>query len=614
MVTFGVDIVGNNRYALFVLENEDEKVVSKIKLFRLIRRYKPEIVAVDNVFELFNSKDELVTFLRQAPPKTKLVQVAGKHPLPVLAKRFGLTINPRNPIDEAKACAYLAKLGVGEEVSVFMDRTIITVSRNRSLGRGGWRQKKYKRKVHNSVRQVFNEIKSKLDELGLEYVESVKSGYGGISKGVLVVNAPKSSIPINSFRFGDVQVKVEAVEKEKIEFIPLRRTKPFVIVGIDPGTTTAVAMVDLNGNLLDVKSKKGWSCGEIIDYITSVGKPVVVATDKSNPPELVLKLKASFNAVLWTPKEDMSVEKKRQITSGYCYLNDHERDAIAVAISAYNTFKNKIRNIEKRVPAGLDVDFVKAEVIRGNSLKDIIKEEKEKREEKVERKDKVATPTVNIKVLEELREENELLRRKVKELSEEIERLRGKIVEMSKESYERIRRDNLVKSLQSEIAELRKALKERDKRIEELEKEIERLRKMKLLEFEGWIEVKVLKKFTKDEIDKLERELSINKGDIVLIRDASCGGKSNAEYLCEKKVKAVIVKNEMSHLAKSILEEREIPVISADEVDIIESQTFALINAESFDRVYRVKLEEIRKKKLDKIEELFVEYRMRRKF
>jgi 5-methyltetrahydrofolate--homocysteine methyltransferase len=77
----------------------------------------------------------------------------------------------------------------------------------------------------------------------------------------------------------------------------------------------------------------------------------------------------------------MSVEKKRQITSGYCYLNDHERDAIAVAISAYNTFKNKIRNIEKRVPAGLDVDFVKAEVIRGNSLKDIIKEEKEKKEE-----------------------------------------------------------------------------------------------------------------------------------------------------------------------------------------------------------------------------------------
>ena len=119
-----------------------------------------------------------------------------------------------------------------------------------------------------------------------------------------------------------------------------------------------MAIADLNGNIIGVKSKKGWNYAEVVEYITSIGKPVVIATDKSHPPEFVSKLKASFNAVLWTPKEDMSVEKKRTLTSGYTYLNDHERDAIAVAISAYNSYKNKIRNIEKRIPAGFDADFV----------------------------------------------------------------------------------------------------------------------------------------------------------------------------------------------------------------------------------------------------------------
>jgi predicted RNase H-like nuclease (RuvC/YqgF family) len=621
VTVFGVDIVSGSslsrckKYAVFILNGSDSiaKVVSKVKLFRMVRKFKPSIIAIDNVFELFESKEELVSFLKHIPFDTKLVQVAGKQSLPSLAKRFGLNINIRNPMDEAKACAYLAKLGVGDEVSVFIDKTIITVTRNRSLGRGGWRQNKYRRKVHNSVRQVFNEIKKKLDELGLEYVEDVKHAYGGISKGVLVVNAPKSEIPISSFRFGDVQVKVEAVEKEKIEFIPLRKSKPFVIVGVDPGTTTAVAIADLNGNIIGVKSKKGWNYAEVVEYITSIGKPVVIATDKSHPPEFVSKLKASFNAVLWTPKEDMSVEKKRTLTSGYTYLNDHERDAIAVAISAYNSYKNKIRNIEKRIPAGFDADFVKAEVIRGTPLKDILSVE-EKREVEVKKEESRPVEFRSTKVLEELKLENEVLRRKVRELKEEVERLRLKIVEMSKESYEKLRRDNYIRSLQSEIAELRKELKRKDEIIKELEEKVETLKRMKVLELKGWKSVKVLRKFTKEDIEELEKDFSICEGDVIFIEDASCGGKSTAEYLCNRGVKAVIVGNEMSHLAKSVFEERDIPVINAKDLEIMTSDRFAIVKCDVFERIYAEKVEELKKKKLDRIEALLIEYKRSRKF
>jgi len=620
---FGIDIIQGSgqgktspKYAVFIIKDgrEIEKFgISKAKLFRMIKKYRPSIISIDNVFELFESREELVSFLKNIPYRTKLIQVAGRQSLPSLSKRFGLNVNSRNPMDEARACAYLARLGIGEEVSVFIDKTIITVSRNRSLGRGGWRQNKYRRRVHNAVRHVFNDIKRKIEELGFEYTEDVKIAYGGISKGVLIVNAPKSLIPINSFRFGDVQVRVEAVEKERVEFIPLK--KPFTIVGVDPGTTTAVAVLDLNGNLLGVKSKKNWNISEVVEYITSLGKPVVIATDRSNPPEFVLKLKALFQAVLWMPKEDMSVEKKRSLTVGFQFINDHERDAIASAIEAYNSFRNKMRNVEKRIPFGVDVDLIKAEVIRGTPLKDLI-ESRDKKEEETSKKSERRIETVRKdRILEELEEENKMLKKEIKYLKDEIERLKAKIMVLSNEMTERIKRDNYIRALKSEITELKKELRKKNEVIDELKKRIEILKKMKSLELEGYKVVKVLKKFTRDGIDELDEMLGLGKGDVVLIRDSSGGGKITAEYLCDKDIRAVIVKNEMSHLARSVFEEKEIPVISSDDLDLKEGEYFALVDIEEFERVYRCKVEEMKKKKLERLENIILEYKsMRRNY
>jgi len=200
-VVYGVDIVSGSvhgkikpRYAVVVLENgkEFEKIVSRSKLFRMIKKNKPEIIAVDNIYEVFRDREDLIFFLKNIPSKTKLVQVTDReNSLPSLSKRFGLKINIRNPMDEARACAYLASFGMGSEISVFADKTRITVSRNRSLGKGGWRQKKYGRKVHNAVREVYKEIREKIVEAGFDFVEEVKKGYGGISRGVIIVNDKK---------------------------------------------------------------------------------------------------------------------------------------------------------------------------------------------------------------------------------------------------------------------------------------------------------------------------------------------------------------------------------------------------------------------------------------
>jgi len=607
-VILGVDVIGNGKFAVVAIDerSETKKVVSKAKLFRLIRDLKPKIIAVDNLSELFEDKREIIQFLKNT--NSKLVVVAVDAPLQVIAKRFGFKLNVRNPFEEAKACALLANYDVGYEVSVFADKTRIIVSRNRRLGKGGWRQKRYSRKVHDSVRSVFREIKNILDESGLVYTESVKEGFGGISRGEIIVDAPKCEVPITSFKTKDVQVRVESVEKEKIELIPISKTKRYLIAGIDPGTTTAVALIDLSGNLISVKSKKDWSLADVIEFINSNGKPVIIATDKKNPPEFVNKIRASFNAILYSPKEDLSLEKKRDLTSKFSFLNDHERDALASAMDALKSYESKFRNIEKRVPMGFDVEKAKAEILKGTALRSLFEVQSA---EKAEKRDEPETNYPELlekkdKKIRELIEENEILKKQISELRAEVEKLRTRIVAISEEEREKVRREIYVRNLEAKIKELNEIIKKKDNEIAELREKLEILKKMKFLEFSGWKEVKVIRKFTKDEIEKAE----ICEGDIVYIADASGGSRSCAELLCKKKIKAVI-SGEMSHLAQEVFDSYGIPRIKWEDVKMIVGNEIAFVDS-SFDEIYRRKLEEMRKKKLETIEKIFEDYKRRR--
>ncbi|MEM0022473.1 MAG: DUF460 domain-containing protein [Archaeoglobaceae archaeon] len=604
----GVDVIGNGKFAVVAVDerSETKKVVSKAKLFRLIRDLKPKIIVVDNLSELFEDKREIIQFLKNT--NSKLVVVAVDAPLQVIAKRFGFKLNVRNPFEEAKACALLANYDVGYEVSVFADKTRIIVSRNRRLGKGGWRQKRYSRKVHDSVRGIFREIKNILDENGLVYTESVKEGFGGISRGEIIVDAPKSEVPITSFKTKDVQVRVESVEKEKIELIPISKTKRYLIAGIDPGTTTAVALIDLSGNLISVKSKKDWSLADVIEFINSNGKPVIIATDKKNPPEFVNKIRASFNAILYSPKEDLSLEKKRDLTSKFSFLNDHERDALASAMDALKSYESKFRNIEKRVPMGFDVEKAKAEILKGTALRSLFEVQSA---EKAEKRDEPETNYSELlekkdKKIRELIEENEILKRQISELRAEVEKLRTRIVAISEEEREKVRREIYVRNLEAKIKELNEIIKKKDNEIAELREKLEILKKMKFLEFSGWKEVKVIRKFTKDEIEKAE----ICEGDIVYIADASGGSRSCAELLCKKKIKAVI-SGEMSHLAQEVFDSYGIPRIKWEDVKMIVGNEIAFVDS-SFDEIYRRKLEEMGKKKLETIEKIFEDYKRRR--
>jgi hypothetical protein len=464
---------------------------------------------------------------------------------------------------------------------------------------------------------VFNEIKQILRNHELEFSEDVRLGYGGISRGTLLVNAERAKVPVNSSKTRNVQVKVTAVEKDKIEFIPLGKSKKHIIVGVDPGSTVGVAVLDLNGSVLGVRSRKGWTFSEVIEYIHSFGQPVLIATDKSNPPDYVNKVKSTFNATLYTPREDMSIERKIALTKGYKVVNDHERDALSSAIDAYNSYKSKLLNVEKRLPPGFDSDLAKAQIIRGLPLRSLFTEKPEHQTEETKKHADTVDKTEiekREKIIEELSEENRILRREIESLKNEIEKLRSKIVSISSEEHERLRKDNYIRNLEAENYRLRKELEEKTKQIEEYRKKIDTIKRMRYLEiFEGWKWVKVLRKFTKEEIDRLEREFGINEGDIIFIQDCSGGGRITAEYIVRKGVKAIISRGLMSHLAESIFEKAEIPVLSEDEVEIEYGDELILINSRKFEEAYLEKKRSMEKKKVELVEKLFKDYREKRK-
>ncbi len=149
-----------------------------------------------------------------------------------------------------------------------------------------------------------------------------------------------------------------------------------VIVGIDPGTTTGIAILDLDGDVVLVWSRKNAGKAEISKVISRAGIPVIISCDTNPPPRMVERIAATFSSRLEVPKEDFLRKEKYLMTRGFnssgngeekAYRNRHERDALASALYGWGRVKNLVSRIDKRVSArGLgerERDLVRTSVI-----------------------------------------------------------------------------------------------------------------------------------------------------------------------------------------------------------------------------------------------------------
>lgn len=523
------------------------------KLLRLVIEYHVDVIAVDNVFELVSSLDELDKLVELIPYNCRIVQVTrqGSEFTSVreISKELFKERVELTPLNTAYLNAIAALKGYGSEIQVFTDKTRIVITKGRSVSQGGMSQERYKRSINAGILQATKEIKKILDDNNFEYDMMVKKTRGGLEKSVFIVYAPRERLHglVKPIRYKNVKIIVKPF-KQSHRVLSNTSTKP-LIMGIDPGMTIGVALVDLDGNPVFAKSWRTVDRYEIVSTVSSYGKILIVATDVSNPPELVRKIASLLGAIIYSPDHDISITEKNEVihevrtTHGFEIEDSHTRDALAAALKAYGHYKNTILEVKSKIKHidGVDVYQVISEIIKGRTLSDVLEEIYKKRMQKspstiihdektFAKQEAVEKPIYKerIRVLEamvnklskELEEKEDLLRI----LEVEIRLLKNR--KTFDEEYER-----KISVLEENIAYLKRKLEESRVRINDLEEERKRLMEIILKIGEGeYILIPKINESGKSVLSEVDREK---------IRKTKCVYTPSIEHLSPELVELI---------------------------------------------------------------------------
>ncbi len=639
---FGIDVIkGSVRsrsrrpmYALVRMEGqtiESEAEVSMFRLFRALNEEQPDILAVDSLQEIAADQHELFFFLQNLPPQTRLVQVTGgerKETLGKVAARYNISFNRFDPWAEARTTAQVASLGAGAEVIAFENESDVVVSRHRSLGKGGWSQNRYVRKIHGAVQSKGREIEMALVASGLRYEKKETRAFGGCSRVAFRVFATREKVPVSTYHGADVQVRISGKRLERIQFRPLSGKPRYLIAGIDPGTTTAVAALDLDGNLLHLASSRQMNMGDVVESLFRVGKPLIIASDVQEMPYSVEKIRRAFSAVAYTPKQDVSVETKIELTTSFAYGNDHERDALSAALDAYRQYRHKFQNLLKRIPPGHDLDEVRARVIRGQSLDQVIGDMNSVTPARTV--DAPAAP-VEVKHDEKVRVLDGMVKRlrtfvselqeEVKEKDYEIRRLQARVRKIHTSQDAQVAKDAEVVKKDGIIQGLKKRLRKEERHSRNLSRRLVRIKQFAELSMEGDVlPVKVMEALTKEGLRRLIEDVGIDEGDIIFVTRLDGWGRSVVKELAEIKIRAIVTSAPLLAECDSqmlpVFRELGIPLLSDKDTGVQVRGKRGLCGKDTFEtalaRWQEEQVQHEREKKSEMIEHMFKEYKSER--
>ncbi len=581
----------------------DRDVVSRRKLLRLIGDREPVRIATDNAYELAADKGELVQLLRSLPDETRLVQVTGAErpePLSRVASRHGIPYDS-DPMSEAEAAARLAAANVGHEVTAFTDETTVKVARGRSTGKGGWSQDRYTRRIHGNVKKRTRQVESELRSANLEYEREVTEKYGGYANAVFTVEARPEDIPVSNSRAGDVRVEIERERRDGIAYEPLVQRRDHVIVGIDPGTTTAVAVVGLDGTVHDVHSTRTADTAAVIEWVIERGRPAIVAADVEPMPDTVETFRRSFDAAGWVPDSDLPVDEKLHRTREFETDNDHERDALAAALYALDDHADQFDRIAEKTPPRLDREAVIARVVSSEESVETVIDDLRDDGEGTDADDAgdesdgdAAEPdrTEEEREIRRLRDRVERLEGHVDDLTdklddrdERIEELEAELSEAKRQERIEARERRAVSRLERETDRLERERDEARERADDLAEKLDRLKALWKLDHSDFadvaegrdlVAVKAVEQFTRDAIRAADGEYGIAAGDVVYLRDASGAGRQTAALLAEMEPRLVLKEGTLSEAADAVLFEESVPVAPADDVALQEVDDLAV--------------------------------------
>ena len=239
-------------------------------------------------------------------------------------------------------------------------------------------------------------------------------------------------------------------------------------MGIDPGTTTAFAALNLDGKIISVGGSKKYSGSVLLEELRKIGRTVMIATDKEKAPNFVKRLSARMKAKLFVPDHDLGVKEKKELAYGHGFIG-HKRDSLAAALFAYNFYEPLFKKIDTIAPRK-ERDEVKKKILLDEAIniRDALRERKEKEKGELKKR----RERVGDHGLSKLKRDNAMLRRKIKSLEEKLKNIesipRG-----------RIHRDTLSENRLRTIRQMSKELERRKQELDYMGK------KNKVLSFGG---------------------------------------------------------------------------------------------------------------------------------
>ncbi|MEK6903386.1 MAG: DUF460 domain-containing protein [Nanoarchaeota archaeon] len=368
-----------------------------------------------------------------------------------------------------------------------------------------------------------------------------------------------------------------------------------LIVGIDPGITTAYAVLNLDGQILRLKSAKDLHLSKLLEEITVVGKVIIVGTDVHYNPGLIEKFAARVGAKILSPHDDMKVGLKERMTAFYKPRDDHQRDALAAALQALKQVQPLFEKVNVTLrEQGKEhlADQVKEIIIRDNhniAQAIAILEEKPSVEKIKEKRKKTGTI-------------------KYSRLTEENIRLRKHIIILEKKLHHLHKRyESLLRNMKDTIQEKTgDTLQWKDKKIQFLQRELvaskENMHSLQndmhelehaLLETKGKIVARKLQTLDFNEVYN-----NLLGCDVLLVEDVNTFSEKSLAYLKDK-VGVILYKTQPVQRLFST----GFSFINAKKLSLIEAGNVALAREDEIDE---------QRKKKDLLAAIVQEYREER--
>lgn len=361
--------------------------------------------------------------------------------------------------------------------------------------------------------------------------------------------------------------------------------RKLLIVGIDPGTTTGYAVLDIDGNFISANSSKLLDLNRIISEIVNLGKVVIVGTDKFKVPGLVDAFAAKFGAKIASPKYDLTVNEKRMMTNNFSFKDDHQSDALASALFAYKETKplldkidnfseeNKKQNIKNRIK-----ELV---IIKKLSIKNAVAIiEKKDEESKIIEKvivEKKFWESDFLKLYNKLKgyeAEIKLVRKYNSKLMEKISSLEKQIKAKEAAKYSKkipdfrekriIFLENLLKSKENDKEYLRSLIKKYNNAISNID---------------SFYVLKKLSTLGANEFNFKNKILNIRKDDILLVDNPNIVSR-NVVDLLKDNVFLIVYKN---HINKKIEKDLPFIFINANNLKIDEDKYFGFVEKKNLE-------------------------------